>query len=315
MHGKSLLFVSLSAFLAFAQSATAQGLPSVYTLPGNPNPPGSKYEGIGLDRSTGHFYVSEVTGGAIHRGHVLFPHARPWLRGNGTDGRFTARGIAVARNGTVFIAGGPNAIGNRRPDMWVYSRSGRLLAALRSGVANAFLNDVWVAPDGAAYVTDSTNPFIYRVARTRRGWTIEKWLDATNVIRVVPGFNLGGIVSTPGGRHLLVSQGTTGQLWRITLANKAVREVNLGGKRITGADGIVLRGNTLWVIQNFPRKLTEIRLSRRWTQGRVTSTMDTDRNRVLTTGVLFGPRLLAVDSKFDENPAKPPYEVVSIRLR
>jgi hypothetical protein len=44
------------------------------------------------------------------------------------------------------------------------------------------------------------------------------------------------------------SQGTTGRLWRIDLATKAIAEVDLGSTSIVNADGIVLRGHTLWVV-------------------------------------------------------------------
>jgi hypothetical protein len=62
-------------------------------------------------------------------------------------------------------------------------------------------------------------------------------------------FDLGGIVSTHDRRYLLAAQGTTGQLWRIDLRTLAIAEVELGGVRLINADGIVLRGRTLWVVQ------------------------------------------------------------------
>ena len=44
------------------------GRPSAYELTGDEG--GSKFEGIGIDRHERTFYVSEVTGGEIHRGDV-----------------------------------------------------------------------------------------------------------------------------------------------------------------------------------------------------------------------------------------------------
>ncbi len=158
------------------------------------------------------------------------------------------RGIDVDRAGRVYVAGGPAA------EVRVFDRRGDLLAELPTGATGSFLNDVWVGPDGAAYVTDSSLPVIWRVSERRGQWRIERWLDVSGTITYTPAltdFDLGGIVSTADGRFLLTTQGTTGQLWRIDLRTRRIAEVDLGGVRLTNADGIVLRGRTLWVVQNF----------------------------------------------------------------
>ena len=83
--------------LAGAQPALAQqddgsghGRPASYALTGDPE--GSRFEGIGADQRRGTFYVSEVTGGEIHRGDVRDGQTEEWLPA-GADGRTTARGI------------------------------------------------------------------------------------------------------------------------------------------------------------------------------------------------------------------------------
>ena len=111
--------------LGVAQPAAADrgGRPDTYQLTGDPG--GSRFEGIGTDKRAGTFYVSEVTGGEIHRGTARSAQTEEWLAGDGTDGRFTARGITVDRAGRVYIAGGPNGIGTTNPDLWVYTPHGR----------------------------------------------------------------------------------------------------------------------------------------------------------------------------------------------
>src|ERR687889_391784 len=183
--------------LSFAPLAPAQahehGRPSVYTLTGDPG--GSKFEGIGADQRRGVFYVSEVTGGEIHRGTAGSSQTQQWLDGDGTDGRFTARGITVDKAGRVYIAGGPNGIDHPgAPDVWVYSPGGELLAALQAPGDNVFLNDVTIGPDGAAYFTNSNAPQVFRVAFGPSGWNAEVWADGTETIEQLTGFNLGGIV-------------------------------------------------------------------------------------------------------------------------
>jgi sugar lactone lactonase YvrE len=289
-------------------------LPRTYTLTGDPGAPaGSKFEGIGVDRRQRTFYVSEITGGEIHRGRVDRKSAQEWLP-EGADGRQTARGITTDRQDRVYIAGGPNGLGTDRPDFWVYTASGRLEAALKVDVANVFLNDVAIGPDGAAYVTNSNAPQIYRVARERGRWQIRLWADATGTIPTAEGFNLGGIVVAPDGRSLVVAQGNAGRLWRFGLASRQASAVDTGGADLVNADGLVRQGHSLLVVRNFSHRLTTLRLADDGRAARLVSDVATDPDRVFTTAKIARGRLLLVDSKFDETVAQPPYEVVSLRL-
>ena len=305
-------------------SAHPGGRPDSYQLSGDDG--GSKFEGIGVDNRRGRFYVSEVTGGEIHRGRARSAQTEEWLLGDGTDGRFTARGITTDRAGNVYIAGGPNGIDNTRPDLWVYSRSGKLLASLRAPAEKVFLNDVWVGPDGAAYFTNSNAPQIFRVAPTGHGhghghghgggggghgYDVELWADATERIETVPGFNLGGIVTSPDRSALVVAQGSTGMLWRFDLTDRSVSQVDIADTDLTNADGLVRRGGQLTVVRNFSRVVTTLRLSADGTSARLVSERASDPDRVLTTAKFLRGRILYVDSKFDEPVAAPPYEVIT----
>jgi Cu-Zn family superoxide dismutase len=181
-----------------------------------------------------------------------------------------------------------------------------LLAELATGASGSFLNDVWVGPDGAAYVTDSSLPVIWRVSHTHGAWRIDRWRDVSPEIAYTPSpvdFDLGGIVSTADRRYLLLTQGTTGQLWRIDLRTREIVEVDLGGARLTDADGIVLRGHTLWVVQNFSRQISKLTLHHHYRRARVEEVLATPADRTFTTAKLIGNRLLVVDSKFGFPPA------------
>jgi len=297
--------------VGLAQPATADhgGRPDTYQLTGDDG--GSKFEGIGADKRAGTFYVSEVTGGEIHRGTARSAQTQEWLAGDGTDGRTTARGITVDRAGRVYIAGGPNGQGTGLPDLWVYSRSGELLAALRVPGDNVFLNDVWIGPDGAAYFTNSNAPQIFRVAAGSDGFEAELWVDATGQIPTDTGFNLGGIVTSPDRSALIVAQGNLGRLWRFDLADRSVTSVDIGSADLVNADGLVRRGTRLKVVRNFSQVVTSLRLSADGTSARLVRERATDPTRVLTTAKFLRGRILYVDSKFDETVATPPYEVVT----
>ena len=285
--------------------------PSTYPLQGDAG--GSRFEGIGVDPAERTFYVSEVTGGEIHRGVVRSGRTEEW-KPEGADGRTTARGITTDEQGRVYIAGGPNGLNTDRPDLWVYDADGTLLAALQVDVADAFLNDVTIGPDGAAYFTNSNAPQIFRVAQEHGQWQVSTWPDATGTIPRAEGFNLGGIVVSPDGRALLVAQGNAGILWRFDLRTGQVLPIDTGNAELTNADGLILHGNRLTVVRNFARVLSTLRLDRGGRSGELVDEMPTDPTRVFTTGKEAGGRLLLVDSKFDEQVAAPPYEVVALPL-
>lgn len=298
-----------------ATSANAHPRPATYLLHGDPgDPQGSKFEGIGVDRAERTFYVSETTGGEIHRGDVRRGRTRVWLP-EGADGRTTARGITVDQRGRVYIAGGPNSTQSSGPDLWVYAPDGRLLAALRVDVPDPFLNDVAIGPDGAAYFTGSNAPQIYRVALEHGRWRVTTWADATATIPTQTGFNLGGIVLSPDRRALVVAQGNTGRLWRFDLRTRAVSAVDVGAADLLNADGLVLRGRTLRVVRNFDHKIAILGLDPAGRTARLVAETDTDPARVFTTAKVARHRLLLVDSHFDEPTGLPPYEVVAVALR
>lgn len=285
---------------------------ATYRLAGDPE--GSRFEGIGVDRRQRRFYVSETTGGEIHRGDVLTGRTREW-KPAGADGRATARGITVDRQGRVYVAGGPNGIGSSAPDLWVYDRHGNLEAKLRAGVDDAFLNDVAIGPDGAAYFTDSNSPQLFRVAKERGTWRVTTWADAGDTIETQEGFNLGGIVLSANRRSFVVAQGNTGDLWRIGVHSRRATHIETGGANLLNADGLVRRGQTLYVVRNVDRKLARLRLGGDSREAALVSARTTDQDRVLTTAEFARGRLLAVDSKFDETTPNPPYEVVTLDPR
>ncbi len=307
----SALLLTLGLGTLPAEAHQRDRTPSTYTLSGDAG--GSKFEGIGVDRRERTFYVSETTGGEIHRGRVGHRQTQEW-KAEGADGRTTARGITTDRRGRVFIAGGPNGLGTDRPDLWVYSASGRLEAALKVDRPDVFLNDVVIGPDGAAYFTNSNDPQIFRVARERGQWRVRLWADATGTITRAAGFNLGGIVVSRDRRSLVVAQGNAGLLWRFRLADRRVSAVDTRGADLVDADGLVRRGRSLLVVRNFSRQLTTLRLSDDGRSARLVRSVPTDPDRVFTTAKLARGRLLLVDSKFDETTAAPPYQVVSLRL-
>ena len=255
-------------------------------------------EGIGVDQERGVFYVSATNrDGTIYRGELGQPQLEVWVGPRTGD---NGRGIDVDDAGRVYVAGGPSG------EVRVFDASGTLLAELPTGQTGSFLNDVWVGTDGAAYVTDSSLPRIWRVTQRGGDWVIELWRDVSDTITYTPpltDFDLGGIVGTRDGRYLLTTQGTTGQLWRIDIATKAIIQVDMDGSSLINADGIVLQGHHLYVVQNFSRQITKLRLSGDWSSAEVRDVLATAADRTFTTAKIARGQLLVVDSKFGFPPA------------
>lgn len=300
----------------------SEGLPATYRLNGDRE--GSLFEGIAVARDRERFYVSEITGGEIHRGEIDEGRTEVWLDADDAlrDRRRAAVGLATDRRDRVYVAGGDNATqpdaAAGDPDFWVYDEDGDLLAALRVPANDpVFLNDVVVGPDGAAYVTDSLTPQIFRVAREDGDWQATVWAaaDAPGAPEPGGGFGLNGIEMAPDCRSLIVSQSDVGALWRYDLETAEPTRIDTGDVDLTFTDGLVVKGRTLVAVRNFPQVLTYLRLDEDATSARMLTEVPTDPDRVFTTGDIAGGRLLLVDSQFDEEPPSRDSEVVARSFR
>ncbi|MFV0131900.1 SMP-30/gluconolactonase/LRE family protein [Streptomyces sp. HMX87] len=221
-----------------APAARASSLPDHYVVPGDRAFP----TGLALDPRTGHFYVGSAQDGTLYRGHLGSSEAKVWSP-DGQDGRSVTAGMTVDRKGRLYVNGADTGT------MRVYDTGTRELLAELRGARGGFMNDVTVADDGTAYITDSFVPVVYR-ARERQGrWTLERWLDVedTAVDWIDGQHNLNGVVAV--GNHLLTIQSNTGRLWRIDRSTGVADEVDLGGRTLLSGDGMVWQDGRLYVTQ------------------------------------------------------------------
>jgi WD40 repeat protein len=301
------LVAALFVLMAFSASrGVADEPPEFFDLPTETCLPSSLQttdacypEGIAADNESGNFYVSSFSNGSIYSGNVNSSDVplEVFLPG-GQDGRTRAIGLKLDDEGRLYIAGGDTG------KVFIYDTASKELVSSFDAPNAGFLNDLAINPQtGDTYITDSFVPTLWRIS----GGQLKPWLDLSHTpIRYREGFNLNGIVSTPDGRYLLTVQSNTGKLYRIDTQTEQVTPVDLGGAKLTNGDGLVLTGNTLYVIRN-QGFITKISLGNNFKSGEVVednitvpSPTDEVDGDFPTTGALVSGRLLVVNSQFDE---------------
>ena len=288
-----LTFAMLATLVALVPIASvgAAPRPSTYVLPGNAVFP----EGVAYQPSTGNFFVSSTTDGSILRGNVMEAAATPFITGSGTS--FSAIGVKVDDAGRLAVAGG--GTGN----VSVFdATTGAPMRTFTTG-AGGFLNDLAVAKNGDLFVTDSFRPMLWRIPAaaivpSATPVAAEAWLDLTGRIPYAPGeFNVNGIVATENGKHLVVAQSFTSELFRIDVATQAVTKIDLGGEAVSG-DGLALLGRILYAGEPFLGRIAKVGLSGDLSTGIVMSrTTDPSFSTPTTLAVASG-RVLVVNSQF-----------------
>jgi len=214
-----------------------------------------------------------------------------------------------ARSNLLFVAGGPSGTGA------VYdAASGAEVAFYQFRPASpfpppppptTFINDVIVTRD-AAYFTDSFVPVLYRVALGRRHEPSDQFEEIPlpgAVFGAGPGPRANGIAADPSGKYLIVDQTSAGQLYRIDTATYNVVPIELTGGDVLNADGLLLDGKTLYVVQNADNRVAVVELSPDFLSGAITRYIvepfaSNGATKVPTTIAEFGDALYAVTGGF-----------------
>jgi sugar lactone lactonase YvrE len=203
-------------------------------------------------------------------------------------------GLKSDRRGWLFVAGGPTGTGRV-----VDSDSGALIADYQFMAGTSFVNDVLLTPS-AVWFTDSMQPQLYAVPRSPGGGLAEApvtvplggdWVKGE-------GFGANGLTGTPDGSALLVVHSTSGLLFRVDPATGTATAVDLGGVLLTNGDGMLLRGRTLYVVQNRLNQVAVIELNQAGTTGRQVDTITSPDFDVPTTVAAFGRWLYLPNARF-----------------
>jgi sugar lactone lactonase YvrE len=250
------------AVTATAAPAQAAEEPDVPYPPTIDLPPGVQPDSIVMLGRAPHAAVSSRHDGAIYR--VDLQHGTVIPVRAGRFGR-QARGLAVGRYGPLFVAGGN---GRNMIEVLDYE-TGEVLASYPRFHHRSDVNDV-VAGTSAAWFIDGVNPELYRL---QLGHNDPLPSEATRVritgeLRYRRGINANGLTTTPDGSAFLVVQAVTGNLYRVTDQGVST-QVDLGGAKVFGGDGLHLRYSTLYVAQPRHAQVTKIEIDATGTAGRV----------------------------------------------
>jgi len=298
-------------------------IPKTFVLPGDALFP----EGMGFDPDKGDYFVGAIGGGAVLRGDVNEPNATVFSPA-GADGRTVALG-ARPDHRRVFVG----SFGSGK--VWIYQeKNAKLIAVLDTGMPSSVLNDFSFLRDGTAFVTDSINPFLWRITFSHGTPTLEKFIDFTGTPFVYgPGINADGIVTSPDGRFLIINQLSTGDLFRVDVEAKTVTQIDVGGFDLTNADGMAIDGSSLYVVRNADAQIVKIEMSSDFASGTVDTVTTSPAFLFPTAAVVVnshdghghgdgddedergGGKLLVLNAQLDQFPngsPKLPFTITSI---
>jgi sugar lactone lactonase YvrE len=297
-----LLLVALSlAMIGGTSSAPFTGV--------IPLPDGFQPEGIAVGTGST-FYVGSIPTGAVYRGDLRTGDGDVLVKPQA--GRSSIGLKFEDRSGLLFVAGGPTGFA------YVYNGdTGKNVAAVQLETQQSFINDVVVTKD-AAYFTNSSQPFLYKVPLENNG----EVPAMPEVIKIplggdyefTPGqFNANGIAATPDGKWLIIVNTFEGALYRVDPETGDATRIDLGTGAVPNGDGILLQGKTLYVVQNFLNQIAVVELSSDFSAGTIARTITNSGFRIPTTVARFGSTLCVVNSRFDTPPMPDTeYDVVCV---
>ncbi|MEA2466277.1 MAG: hypothetical protein QOJ57_403 [Thermoleophilaceae bacterium] len=298
--------LTVAALATVLPGASGKGESRPKTIP---LPAGFQPEGIASGKGSS-LYVGSIPTGAVWKGDAKTGSGSVLVPAH--DGR-AAIGVKVdERARRIFVAGGPTG------KAFLYrSRNGRDLAdyQLAPEGAQTFVNDVVITRQ-AAYFTDSRLQQIYALRFKRKGELprAARTVPLTGDIAYTTGNNANGIVAANGGKVLIVVQSNTGKLFRVDPKSGVTKEIVLaGGATVLNGDGLLLRGRTLYVVQNRDNKIAVVKLDKRLAAGSVKRELTEPEFDVPTTLARSQGRLYAVNARFGTPPTPDTtYDIVRV---
>jgi sugar lactone lactonase YvrE len=284
-------------------ATTAAPFPEVIPLPNGFQP-----EGIATGTGTT-FFVGSIPTGAVYRGDLNSGQIEELVPAQA--GRNSIGLKYDARTGLLFVAGGPTG------KAYVYDgESGATVAEIQLSTLPSFINDVVITRQ-AVYFTNSFQAVLHKVPLANNGELLNQPSEEIPLggeYEFTPGaFNANGIEASPNGKSLIIVNSTEGALYQVNPTSGVATRVNLGTGGVPRGDGILLKGKTLYVVQNTLNQVAVVELSSDFTSGEIVSLITSPLFRVPTTIAGFGDALYVVNARFGTPPTPDTeYEVVRV---
>ncbi len=291
---------ALLAAAVLSLGAAAAPFPSSIDLPDDFAPEGVAV-GVGNTFYAGSLWDGDIYTGDLRtgRGRILVDRSPAGQGANppGTPPGMQAAGMKVEGD-RLWVAGGLSG------RVFAYdTATGSTLADVAVAPPGAaLLNDLVVTSD-AVYVTDSFAPQLFVVPLSAGGA-----VGAPHALAVTgpAGANLGfpglnGIDATESGGLLVVGHTLLGGMYTLDPVSGVSAAIDLptGAVPPGVSDGILLRGRTLWVVENFANRVVELDLTADLSAGTVARVVESELFRIPTTMDVQGNRLVLVNARFD----------------
>ncbi len=261
-------------------------------------------EGIAAGRGTT-FYAGDLATGDIFRGDIRKGTAERFI--DAPAGRVAVGMKFDKRHELLFVAGGPAGTA------YVYdTKAATTKATIQlTGKQPAFINDVALTRQGA-WFTNSNAAELYFVPVGADGslGAVKTLAISGPASDTSAQFNLNGIAAANGGRILIVAHSGKGAVYTVNPQTGASAAIS--GVDVPNVDGILVRGRTLWAVQNFSNQISRVKLSADLSSGVVKHVIKSPLFQVPTTAANFGGKLAVVNAKFGV-PAPVTYDVVVLR--
>ncbi len=291
--------VVLLAPLVFAQGEAPQTL----ALPNGFQP-----EGVAAGEGTT-LYAGSLANGAIYEADVATGEGRVLVEGEA--GRITVGLTFDARTGYLYAAGGTTGTAH------VFDTAGTLLQTYTLNTEGTFVNDAILSGDNV-YFTDSNRAVLYRLELSEGGALPGgdagvSELPLTGAFTADPdAFNANGIEVAEDGTLIIVKSGT-GELFTVDPETGESALIDLGGESVTNGDGLLLEGDTLYVVQNRDNRIAVVELSDDLTSGTLSEPLTNPNFDVPTTVAGFNDALYVVNARFGTEPT-PDTEYAVVRV-
>jgi sugar lactone lactonase YvrE len=285
----SLALLSVALAVPLASTAQAKPFPDRIGLPNGFQP-----EGITIGRGAT-AYLGSLADGDIYAVSLRTGEGSVISQGPGSP----SVGLKIDNLGRLFVSGGPSGTGR------VIDVGTGETVSYPFAQAPTFINDV-VLTRTVAWFTDSMRAQLYGVP-LGPGGTLG---DPPDVITLPltgdwvqqAGFNANGIAQTPDRQGLLVVQSNTGLLFRVDPDTGNATQVDLSGTLLTNGDGLLVRGKTLYVVQNQLNQVAVIKLDAAGTSGTLVETLTSADFDVPTTVAALGNSVYLPNSRFNTAP-------------